>query len=143
MTYLLLPIIAGLAITLQSTLSGKSTKEFGSMETVIMIHLFGLLAALIIYFSRGDFSLSFFSKVNLLPIIAGSLGVVIIFSISNSVIMNGVTTTLVITIVLQLIVGKVIDHFGMFGVERSPINLYQVVGIVVVFIGVFIFQKAK
>ena len=49
MAFLLLPAIAGVAIVLQTALSGKLTREIGAIETVIAIHFFGLIAALIIY----------------------------------------------------------------------------------------------
>ncbi len=143
MIYLLLPAIAGVAIVLQTALSGKISKDFGTIETVILIHLFGLLAALLVYFVQGNTSFAFFGKSNLLAVIAGALGVVIIFTISKSFVANGALTTVMISVVIQMGISKVIDHFGLFGIEKNPVNLTQLAAIGLMIVGVVILQLDK
>lgn len=140
MGYLILPIIAGIAITLQTAFSGKLSKEVGALETVILVHLFGLIVAVIIYLLRGNINLEFIMKINLLPVIAGSMGVLIIFFISKSFIVNGALMTIMISVVVQLIVSKIIDHYGLFGVEQVPLNLYQLLSLILIVSGVVMFQ---
>ena len=143
MIYLILPVIAGLAIALQGAFSGKLNQQFGAIETVILIHLFGLILAVIVYLLRGSYSISFLTNVNLLAIIAGSIGVIIVFSISKSFIINGALTTVMISVFVQLIVSKFIDHYGLLGVERDPINLIQVFALVIIVSGIVLFQYGK
>lgn len=140
MALLLLPAIAGVAIALQTAFSGKLNRQIGSLETVIAIHFFGLLLAVIIYLFQEQSNFGFVAKTNLLPIMAGSLGVIIIFTISKSFIENGALTTVLISVVIQLVVSKMIDHFGFFGVEKNPINLTQVIALAIVIGGIVLYQ---
>jgi len=140
MGFLILPVIAGIAITIQTAFSGKLSKEVGSLETVILVHFFGLLVAIIAYLFRGNISIGFIKNINLLPVVAGSMGVIIIFFISKSFLLNGALMTIMISVVIQLFVSKLIDHFGIFGVEKVPINWMQFISLVIVVIGVVLFQ---
>ena len=143
MAYLMLPIIAGIAITFQTAFSGKLNKQVGSLETVILVHLFGLIVAIIVYLLRGQATFKFMSNINLLPVIAGSMGVLIIFSISRSFVVNGAFTTIMISVIIQLIISKLIDHFGWLGAERNPINLAQFISLCIVISGVVLYQYNK
>ncbi len=143
MTFLILPVIAGLAIALQTAFSGKISTKVGSLETVVLIHFFGLVLALIVYLVRGNANFGFIKDINLLAIMAGSMGVLIIFFLTKSFVVNGASTTITISVVVQLIVSKAIDHFGLLGVERSPVNMYQVLALLIIISGVVLFQYSK
>ncbi len=143
MVYLILPVIAGIAITFQTAFSGKLNKQVGSLETVILVHLFGLMVAIVVYLLRGDATFKFMSSINLLPILAGSMGVLIIFSISKSFVINGAFTTIMISVIIQLIVSKVIDHFGLLGAIKNPISLPQLLSLFIIISGVILYQYNK
>jgi len=143
MAFLILPIIAGFAIALQAAFSGKISTKVGSLETVVLIHFFGLVVALIVYLVRGNANFGFIKDVNLLPVIAGSMGVIIIFFLTKSFIVNGASTTITMSVIVQLIVSKTIDHFGFLGVERNPVNMYQVLALLIIISGVVLFQYSK
>lgn len=140
MIFLLLPMIAGLAIALQTAVSGHETQRIGALQTVILIHFFGLIAALIVYFIQGNTSFNFIGKTTLLTIVGGALGVIIVFTISKSFIVNGALTTVMISVLVQLILSKLIDHYGLFGITRNPINLTQLLAIALMVSGVLLFQ---
>ena len=143
MVYLILPVIAGVAITLQTAFSGKLNKQVGSLETVILVHLFGLLVAVIVYILSGQANFKFMTNINLLPIMAGSMGVLIIFSISRSFVVNGAFTTIMISVVIQLIISKMIDHFGWLGAEKNPLNLPQLFSLCIIISGIVLYQYNK
>lgn len=140
MVYLILPVIAGIAITLQTAFSGKFSAKVGSLETVILVHFCGMIVALIIYLIRGHANFNFVSDTNLLAVMAGAMGVIIVFFISKSFIINGALLTIMISVVVQLIVSKIIDHFGFFGVEQVPINMMQLISLILIVSGVVMFQ---
>jgi len=143
MGYLILPVIAGIAITLQSAFSGKISTKVGSLETVILIHACGLIVALLIYLISGDANFKFVSDINLMSVMAGAMGVIIIFAISKSFVANGALMTIMISVVVQLIVSKVIDHYGLFGVNQVPITLFQLISLIVIVSGVVMFQYSQ
>jgi len=141
MGYLILPVIAGAAIILQIAFSGKISKEIGTIETVILVHFFGLIIALTIYLISGNATVKIINDVNLFAIMAGAMGVIIVFFISKSFMMNGALLTILISIVVQLIGSKIIDHFGLFGAERVPIDMMQIFSLVLIIFGVILYQR--
>ncbi len=140
MIYLILPLIAGIAITLQGAFSSKMGNEVGFFETIVIIHFFGLVAAIIIYFFTPDKNISFITNIKPLYILAGTLGVIIIYTISKSISVNGVLITIMISVLIQMVSSKIIEHYGLFGVEQVPLDLKQVGAIVLMAIGVFLYQ---
>ena len=143
MGYLILPVIAGIAITLQTAFSGKISTKAGSLETVILIHACGFIVALLIYLIRGNANFKFVSDINMLSVMAGAMGVIIIFSISKSFVANGALMTIMISVVVQLIASKIIDHYGLFGVNQVPITLFQLLSLIVIVSGVVMFQYSQ
>ncbi len=142
MMYLALPIIAGVAIALQAVFSNKVSQSAGVMQAVFLVHAFGLLLALLILLI-GKENFSFIKNFNIYAVLAGSLGVVIIFSISKSITLNGVFSTVMVSVLIQMTVSKVIDHFGLFGVQQNPISIMHVIAILFMVTGVIIYQRSN
>ena len=141
MIFLLLPVVAGLAIALQNVFYNRVSKDVGIMGTVLMIHFFGFLVALVIYIiTKGSFN-NLVSNISVIMVLSGVLGVIVVSTITKSVSVNGVLSTVMLSVLAQMILAKVIGHFGWFGVEQNPINIYQILAIVLMFVGVFIYQK--
>lgn len=141
MVFLALPIIAGVAISMQGILSSKMGDKTGFVETIVLIHLFGLIASLVVYFTVSDRSIDFLLKPSIISIIAGSIGVIIIFCIAKSISANGAVLTIMISILAQMVTSKIIEHYGLFGVPKVEVNMYQLLSVVIIFVGVVIFQK--
>jgi transporter family-2 protein len=53
----------------------------------------------------------------------------------------GIATSLIILLSGQLLIGTVLDHFGLLGAAQRPIDLMRVVGLAVVFLGVWLSVK--
>ena len=141
--FILLPIAAGLAIALQNVFYDKVSKDTGVFGTVVMVHFFGLLVALFVYFlSKGTFS-NLTSHINIYMVLSGALGVIVVSGITKSVSVNGVLLTVMLSVLAQMILANVIGIFGWFGVEQNPINWLQVLAICLMILGVFIYQKSS
>jgi transporter family-2 protein len=140
--FILIPIAAGLAIALQNVFYEKVSRDVGVIGTVVMVHFFGLLVALFVYFlSKGTFS-NLSGNINIYMIISGVLGVIVVSGMTKSVSVNGVLLTVMLSVLAQMILSKIIGHFGWFGVEVNPINWLQVLAICLMISGVFIYQKS-
>jgi transporter family-2 protein len=50
----------------------------------------------------------------------------------------GIVATTAVLIAAQFAVGAVIDRYGWFGVERIPMNVPRLLGIVLLFFGAFL-----
>lgn len=142
MVYLLIPVVAGAAIALQNVFYNHIGKDVGVMGTVLTVHLFGLIFATIFFvFTKYTFN-DLIRNINWYMIVSGILGVIVVSGMTKSVAVNGLLVTIMLTVTAQLLLGKVIAHFGWFGVTQSPINYLQVIAIFLMIAGVFIYQKS-
>jgi transporter family-2 protein len=142
MILLLIPIAAGFAVALQNVFYDNISKYAGIMGTVLIVHVFGLIFAAS-FFIFTKYSLNdIVQNINWYMILSGLLGVIVVSGITKSVGMNGLLITIMITVTSQMFLGKVIAHFGWFGVEVNPINWLQVLAIFIMISGIFLYQKS-
>lgn len=142
MIFLLVPVIAGMAIALQNVFYNNISKNVGIMGTVLLVHFSGLIFASILFlFTKYTFS-DLVNNINWYMIISGVLGVIVVSGITKSVSTNGLLVTIMLSVTAQMLLGKIINHFGWFGVAKSPINPLQILAIFVMLAGVFIYQKS-
>ena len=67
--------------------------------------------------------------------LGGLMGLTVVFSITFAQPRIGATATIGILIAGQLVMGAVIDRFGLFGVDRIDISLPRAIGIALLGIG--------
>jgi len=138
---ILIGLAGGIAVGLQSPLSSLISQRLGVMESIFIIHLGGALAALIPLLIYGGGKLGNWRTVPWYALCAGSFGLVVIFSMSYMIPRVGIATSLIILLSGQLLIGTVLDHFGLLGAAQRPIDLMRVVGLAVVFLGVWLSVK--
>lgn len=134
----LIAMIGGVAISLQSLFSGVIGSKVGVAESIFIVHAGGmLLAAVIIAFLRGG-NLAAWNTVPWYTFTAGFLGVVIVGSISYTVPRIGLASTLTLAVVAQLVVGAILDHFGLLGAVQRSFDLPRILGLAVLGVGTWL-----
>ena len=53
----------------------------------------------------------------------------------------GVATAIIILLSGQLLIGTVMDHFGLLGAIQRPVDFMRILGLAVVFLGVWLSVK--
>jgi len=135
-------LVTGIAIGVQSTLSGRIGALIGSFQTgVLMNAIGGMIAALIfivllIAKGKGFWQLPATSLVML--VIAGALGILIITGVSFSMQKAGVAVGLATIILGQMVVSLIADAKGWGGGEPIPVTLPRVMGLLVIAVGVYL-----
>ncbi len=131
-------LIGGLAISLQSLFSGTIGHRVGVAESTFIVHVGGvLLAGLIMLGLRGG-NLSQWRAVPWYTLTAGLLGVAIVASVSFSVPRLGLASTLTLAILAQLLLGALLDHFGLLGAVPRPLDLWRITGLTAVALGTWL-----
>lgn len=136
----LLAIIGGIAVAIQGQINGGLGKKVGVFEATFISFALGTLALF--------FTVVFFGKGNLLAVQAvpkwqlfgGFLGVIYLVISVFTIPKIGVVSTLVAVIAGQIIMGAIIDHFGLFGGTRIPIDVKKIVAIMLLFISLYLFN---
>ena len=131
-------LVGGIAIGFQASFVSLMSQIIGSMESTFVVHFGGaVLAGVILVAMRGG-NLSAWQNVPWYALGAGALGLVGVGAISYSIPRLGPSGLFILLLVGQLLVGLVIDHFGLFGNAARPIDLSRVAGIAVLFLGTWL-----
>jgi transporter family-2 protein len=69
----------------------------------------------------------------------------VIFNLSNIILFSkiGATITTMMTVTGQMVMGMLIDHFGLFNMTIQKISFSRIFGVVMMFIAIWLFQKSK
>lgn len=137
----LLALIGGMAIATQGQINGGLGKKIGVIESSFMNFAVGSLVLLLILLFFGNGHISAISTVPKWQIIGGLLGSFFVMIQVIVVPKIGVSASLIAVIVGQLILGAVIDHFGLFGGNRFPINTQKMFAIVLMLSALFLYIK--
>ncbi len=134
-------IAGGLAIGFQSFSAGILGHRVGVMESVFIIHLGGLvLSALILVFMRGG-NIGVWKSVPWYVLTSGFYGVIILAAYSFAIPRVGMAATITLAITAQLLLGAILDHYGLLGSVQHPLDLRRILGIVVLFGGTWLIVR--
>lgn len=133
-------ILAGSIVATQNVFSTRISEKIGMWETTVIVHLVGLIFSLMLAFIFGKGSFKNVSEINKLYLLAGPLGVIIIFSVTMGVSTLGATFAIALMVIAQLSFATIIDSFGLFGMDRVPFDLTKLMGLVIMIIGLVVFK---
>lgn len=131
-------IVSGAAIGLQGPMASIITQKLGIFESVFIVHVGGALAGLIplVLIQHGG-NLSHWRELPWYVFFAGLFGLIVLSAISFLIPRIGVSPAMMLIILGQIIIGAVLDHFGLLGTVQRSFSLKQVAGIGVMLLGVW------
>jgi transporter family-2 protein len=132
-----LTVLAGLAGSVQVAVMGRFGGRIGVVEALVFSTAVQLaLAATILLVARGGIGgLAGAVRQPAWMWLGGLMGLTVVFTITFAQPRIGATATIGILIAGQLVMGAVIDRFGMFGVDQIAISPARAVGIVLLAAG--------
>jgi bacterial/archaeal transporter family-2 protein len=128
---------AGLAGSVQVAVMGRFGGRIGVLEALSFSTAVQLLLslALLLVARSGLGGLHHVFRTPAWMWIGGLMGLIVVTAITFAQPRIGATTTIGILIAGQLVMGAVIDRFGLFGVDRIGISTPRAAGIVLLGIG--------
>lgn len=144
--WLLLGLFTGALPPIQTAINSALRYEVSSFFLASLISFsVGTLALLILsLISARRLSLSFFvegaGQLKWWHLAGGPLGAV--YVTTNIILMPhlGATLTLMSVIFGQMLIGLAIDHFGLFGIHRHPVDARRILGGVLILTGIMLLQ---
>lgn len=133
-------IISGISMSLQGVFNTRLGEKIGTWETNVIVQASGLILTLLISFFLRKGSYSEIKNVNKLYLLGGALGVVIIFTVMQSIRSMGPTCGIGIILVSQLLAAAIIDAFGLFDSEKIKFSTHHFIGVAIMLIGIVIFK---
>ncbi len=137
----LLGLLGGLAVGLQGPLASLMTQRLGLLESIFIVHIGGALAVTVPLLLRGGGRLGEFRSVPWYTLGVGLMGLVILSAVSYTIPRVGVAPTVTLIVAGQLVLGVVLDHFGLLGTEVHHLDAQRLIGIVVLFVGVWLIVR--
>ena len=132
-----LAVLAGLAGSVQVAVMGRFGGRIGTLEALTFSTCVQLVLSLaILAVARtGVGGLCGAFRTPAWMWLGGVMGATVVFAITFAQPRIGATATIGILIAGQLVMGAVIDRYGLFGVDRIDISLPRAAGIVLLGIG--------
>jgi transporter family-2 protein len=132
-----LTALAGLAGSVQVAVMGRFGTQIGVIEALVFATIVQLvLAASILLLARlGPGGLGGALSAPRWMWLGGAMGLLVVFTITFAQPRIGATATIGILIAGQLVMGAVIDRYGLFGVDQIAISWPRALGIVLLAVG--------
>lgn len=138
-----LTAVVGGLIALQAPINATLGQRVGSFQAAFLSFAIGtLLLAAIAALARGG--LGQLTNARGLPwyfLTGGLLGAAYVTTVLVTVRALGAGAVVAATITGQLTASVALDHFGLLGVERQPISLVRVTGVVLLATGVYLIVR--
>ncbi|MCL6450547.1 MAG: DMT family transporter [Acetobacteraceae bacterium] len=142
--FLGLAALAGLTMALQGSLNAALGKSVGVLEATASVHALGLVLALALLGSiRGGVGgLAHAAQAPWYAYVGGPLGVLIVYAVARSIPRVGVAPATTAIVVAQVLAGAVIDHLGLFGLQRLPMDWTLAPGLLLLGAGAFLLLRS-
>jgi transporter family-2 protein len=135
---ILLPVIGGIAGTLQAHFMGVMDSKVGTVESMFITYGGGgLLIGLVMLLLRGG-ALGEWQTVPWYVLSAGVLGLFVVGILGFTAPRIGLVPVLTLFVASQFFVGAGLDHFGLLGAEVRPLDLSRASGLGVILFGVWL-----
>ncbi len=142
--YYVLPLIAGIAMSVQSGINSQLRVSIQHPVMASMISfLVGTMAlGIVLLFSKDPLpAFSAYGAVELYKFSGGILGAFIVFVALVSVSKIGASNMFVLIITGQLITAVFMDHFGLLGLSVKAITLQKSIGILLLILGAYLVNR--
>jgi len=138
---ILIGLLGGVAVGLQSPISGAMGQRVGGIASSFIIHVSGAIFSGLFLFLRGGEKIRDWNSLPWYMLLAGIFGLILYLTIYVTLPRLGSTMMVVLIIIGQLTTGVIIDHFGLLGVATRHVDLLRGLGIVVLALGAYLIAK--
>ena len=140
---LLIAALSGVTMAIQGSINSALGKIVGLWETTFVVHLTGLLliVVLLFIFRVGDGCLVDLLQAPWYTYLGGVLGVLIVYTVISSIPKVGVAPATTAIIVGQVLTAGLVDHFGLFGMNKIPFSIYNILGALLMACGAWLILR--
>lgn len=134
-------LISGALMSVQGVFNTQVTKTTGMWVSNAWVQLTAFAVCLVAWVIAGRDDVMAISKVEpKYVLLGGVIGAGITLTVIKSMEQLGPAKAALLIVIAQLIVAYVIELFGLFGVDKEPLEWRKVIGMGIALIGVAIFQ---
>lgn len=127
-------------MSIQGVFNTRVQEKLGIWEATTIVQGTGFLLTLVLLYFLGNGNFRAIKDVNKLYLLGGLIGVIITWSVIKSVGTLGPAVGISTILIAQLLAAGLISKFGLFGSEKIPFGLKEMLGIAIMIVGVVIFK---
>lgn len=139
----LIACISGALMSVQGVFNTGVTKQSGPWLTNSFVQLTAFLVCLgfFLFTEQGKVPVGDLFKVDhKYMLLGGVIGAFITLTVIQSMSTLGPAKAILAIVVTQVLVGYLIELFGLFGVEKVPFSVTKLIGIIVAIAGIIVFK---
>ena len=139
----LIACISGALMSIQGVFNTGVTKETGPWITNCFVQLTGFFVCVgfFLFMEQGKIPIGDLFKVpHKYMLLGGVIGALITCTVIKSMSSLGPAQAILAIVITQVLVGYLIDLFGLFGVEKVPFAISKCIGMIVAVVGLIIFK---
>lgn len=134
-------LISGALMSIQGVFNTQVTKASGIWVASAFVQFSAFLVCMAawLFSDRSSFGALFKVEPKYM-LLGGAIGAFITYTVIKSMEMLGPARAVMLIVVAQLLVAYVLELFGLFGVEKQPLEWRKVIGMAIAVAGVIIFK---
>lgn len=139
----LIAMISGALMSVQGVFNTGVTKQTGPWITNCFVQLsaFIVCVGFFLFAEQGKIPVGSIFKIDhKYMLLGGVMGVFITYTVIQSMSMLGPAKAILAIVITQVLVGYLIELFGLFGVEKVPFTMSKLVGIIIAIAGLIVFK---
>lgn len=137
----IIALISGALMSVQGVFNTQVTKTTGMWVSNGWVQLSAFAVCLVAWLIAGRDDVTAIAKVEpKYVLLGGAIGAGITWTVIKSMEQLGPAKAALLIVIAQLIVAYVIELFGLFGVDKQPLDWRKVGGMVIALVGIAIFQ---
>lgn len=137
----LIAVISGALMAVQGVFNASVTKASSIWSASSFVQFSALVVCLLAWmFTDRTNLLSVFHVDSKYMLTGGAIGAFITYTVIMSVDKLGPAKAAMFIVISQLIVAYLIELLGIFGIEKQPLSMKKIVGMLIAIVGIVIFK---
>lgn len=138
---IILALISGALMSIQGVFNTELTKNSSIWTANGWVQFSALLVCLSAWFFTGrDSMLAVFRIDHKYMLLGGVIGAFITYTVIKSMSSLGPARAAMLIVIAQLAVAYIIEIIGLFGVEKQPIEMRKIIGLLIAIAGIVVFK---
>ena len=138
---ILIALLSGALMSIQGVFNTQVTKQAGLWVSTGWVQLSAFTVCIVAWLFTGRSSVTaLFQTEPKYTLLGGVIGAFITVTVIQSMSALGPAKSVMLIVISQLIIAYVIELFGMFGVDKQPLEWRKIIGMVIAIVGIVIFK---
>lgn len=130
-------ILTGTILAIMVSLNGGVSSASGNYTSSVIIHFVGLLGIIAVLFITKS-KIKNLKGIPFYTFTGGFIGILTVLFTNTSFTSLGVSLTVSLSLLGQLVTSIIVDHFGYFNLPVNKFNKKKILGFIIIIIGIYI-----